>query len=302
MGKPRQRPPSATNSSQSSSSKPSSSQAGAHTTTNQTGGFQGNNQQEPIYTGVHSNSAQDDQSLTEHLIELRNRLLICMIAIAVPLLPLFAYIKPIYTAMLYPFTLTTIPDGAVSTINTGVVSPTAAPIKIIMVLSIIIAIPIILHQLWRFIAPGLYKSEKALAAPLLLSTVFLFYCGMAFAYFALVPAILNFSYYFAELLGQNWQPEVGDIISFLVTQFLLVGMAFEVPVATFLLVKAGIITVERLKKSRAYVLLGVLVLGMVLTPPDVFSQILLAAPMYALYELGILVSWLFIERKQSTTE
>lgn len=246
-------------------------------------------------------NAEAEQPLTEHLIELRNRLIICVIAFAIPLIPLFIFIKPIYAAMLNPLYFGDIPEGAIKTINTGIVSPTATPIKIIMVLSIIIAVPVILHQLWRFIAPGLYKNEQRFAMPLLASSIGLFYSGMAFAYFVLVPAILNFSYYFGDMLNQGWQPEVSEYVSFMVTQFLLVGAAFETPVATFLMVKTGITSVAALKKARPYVLVAVLIIGMLLTPPDVFSQLLLAVPMYTLFELGILVSWLFVERKAKQT-
>lgn len=243
-------------------------------------------------------AGEQEQPLIEHLMELRNRLLVCVIAFVVPVIPLFIFIEEIYAAMLHPFALSSIPEGAITTINTGVVSPTATPVKIIMILAIIIVIPVILHQLWRFVAPGLYKNEQRFAFPLLGSSIFLFYCGMAFAYFILVPVILGFSHYFNELLGQGWQPEVSDYVNFMVTQFLIVGAAFETPIAVLLMVKAGITDVPKLKKARAYVFLGALVLGMLLTPPDVFSQLLLALPIYALFELGILLAWLFGKPKQ----
>lgn len=238
-------------------------------------------------------AASEPQPLISHLIELRTRLLYCVLAAAVPLIPIMVFIKDVYNWVLHPFALSSIPTGTISVINTGVYSPAATPMKMAIILSIIVAAPVIIFQVWRFIAPGLYQGEKRLAMPLLSSSIALFYLGMAFAYFVLAPMVLYFSYFFADWLEQNWQPEISNYVDSMVTQFLAMGVTFETPVATFLLVKMGIVSVSGLKKARPYVLLGALVLGALITPADVASQMTVAIPVYLLYELGILVARLF---------
>ena len=226
-----------------------------------------------------------EMPLVAHLTELRTRLLRCVIAIFIVFACLFYFAQDIYTFVSAPLRAY-LPEGA-TMIATGVASPFLTPFKLTAWCSLFLAVPIILYQVWGFIAPGLYKHEKRIALPLLVSSIFLFYGGMAFAYFLVFPLIFHF---FASVTpeGVAMMTDIGQYLDFVLTLFFAFGVAFEIPVATFLVLWVGIVDIETLKKSRPYVIVGCFVVGMILTPPDVFSQTMLAVPMWLLFEVGLL--------------
>ena len=223
--------------------------------------------------------------LIAHLTELRNRLLHCVLAVFVVFAGLFYFSQDIYTLVSAPLRAY-LPEGA-SMIATGVASPFLTPFKLTAWTALFLSIPIILYQVWSFIAPGLYKHEKRIALPLLVSSIFLFYAGMAFAYFLVFPLIFHF-FASATPQGVAMMTDINEYLDFVLTLFFAFGVTFEIPVATFLLIWVGIIDVDTLKRSRPYVVVGCFVVGMILTPPDVFSQTLLAVPMWMLFEVGLL--------------
>jgi sec-independent protein translocase protein TatC len=180
-------------------------------------------------------------------------------------------------------------------IATDVASPFLTPFKLTMIVSLFLAIPFILQQIWGFIAPGLYRHEKRIAIPLLVSSIFLFYAGMAFAYFLVFPLIFGF-FASATPEGVSMMTDIASYLDFVMTLFFAFGVAFEIPVAVVLLVWIGVVDVKYLKKIRPYVIIGCFVVGMVLTPPDIFSQTLLAVPMWLLFEIGVLCGSLIRKR------
>ncbi|MGI6408468.1 MAG: twin-arginine translocase subunit TatC [Gammaproteobacteria bacterium] len=225
--------------------------------------------------------------LIAHLTELRSRLLRCVIAVLVIFACLFYFSQEIYALVAAPLRAQ-LPAGA-SMIATGVATPFLTPFKLTLVISLFAAVPYILAQIWGFIAPGLYQHEKRIALPLLASSVLLFYSGMAFAYFVVFPIMFGF---FSAVTpeGVDMMTDINQYLDFVLTIFFAFGVAFEIPVATFLLVWAGVVEVATLRKSRPYVVVGCFVIGMILTPPDIFSQTLLAIPMWFLFELGLIFS------------
>ena len=222
--------------------------------------------------------------LVAHLTELRTRLLRCVVAVLVIFAGLFYFAQDIYAIVAAPLRAY-LPEGA-TMIATGVASPFLTPFKLTMVVSLFLSMPVILQQIWGFIAPGLYKHEKRIAVPLLIASVFLFYAGMAFAYFVVFPIMFGF---FASVTpqGVEMMTDIGQYLDFVLTLFFAFGVAFEIPVATFLLVWIGLVKVATPRKSRPYVIVGCFVVGMLLTPPDIFSQTLLAIPMWFLFEVGV---------------
>ena len=182
------------------------------------------------------------------------------------------------------------PSGELQSI--GAVKPLTATISLTFYLALFIAMPVVLYQLWAFVAPGLYKKEKHFAFPLLASSIVLFYAGLAFAYYVVFPLIFGFVAAFTPDMVE-WKPDIGEYVSFVMMVALVFGLAFETPVATLLTVMTGLTTPEKLGKARPYVFLGAFVVGMLLTPPDVISQTMLAIPVYLLYELGIIMSKLY---------
>ena len=233
-----------------------------------------------------SASAGDkDQPLIQHLLELRTRVIRSTVAVLIVFVGLFYFSSHIYEFISEPLRIY-LPEGT-SMIATDVASPFLAPFKLTMVLSLFLAIPYILHQIWGFISPGLYKHEKKLAAPLLIASVVLFYAGMAFAYFVVFPLVFGFF----TSIGPDSVAVMTDInsyLNFILKLFFAFGLAFEIPVATVLLIWSGVSDIDSLKKKRPYIIVGCFVLGMLLTPPDVISQTLLAGPMWLLFEFGIL--------------
>ena len=245
------------------------------------------------------NASQDidgkEQSLLDHLIELRDRLLHMVLAVLILFLALFPFSEQIFTAVAQPL-LALMPEGT-SMIATSVTSPFLVPFKLVLLLAVLLAVPYLLHQMWAFVAPGLYSHEKRLAAPLLVSSVFLFYCGIAFAYFVVFPLLFAFFIAVAPE-GVSVMTDIGQYLDFIIAIFFAFGIAFEVPVATFLLILAGATTADKMAKKRPYIIVGAFVIGMMLTPPDVISQSLLAIPMWALFEIGLILSRIFIKPKQ----
>ncbi|MBK1647053.1 twin-arginine translocase subunit TatC [Rhabdochromatium marinum] len=231
-----------------------------------------------------------EQPFIDHLIELRDRLLRMIVAIAIAFLGLFPFANSLYTWVANPIRAQ-LPEGA-TMIATQVASPFLTPFKLALVAAVFIAMPYILYQLWAFIAPGLYRHEKRLALPLLASSIVLFYLGMTFAYFVVFPLVFGF---FTSVTPEGVQqmPDIAFYLEFILKLFFAFGLAFEIPIATILLVAAGITTPANLANKRPYVIVGVFIAGMLLTPPDVISQTLLAIPMWLLYELGILFSRFF---------
>ena len=231
-------------------------------------------------------------TLMSHLVELRNRLFIMFGSVFAVFMCLFPFSKPIFEIVSEPLR-SVLPGGQL--IATGTASPVIATLKLSFYLSLMIAMPVILYQVWAFVAPGLYRKEKRFAFPLLASSITLFYSGLAFAYFVVFPLIFSFVVAFTPD-SVSYMPDITDYIGFVMMLVLVFGLAFETPVATVLIVWTGLTTVEKLGTARPYVFLGAFVVGMLLTPPDVISQIMLAVPVYLLYELGIILSKLFKSR------
>ena len=246
-----------------------------------------------------TNPEDQELSFLEHLVELRSRLMKACLAILVILVALLPFARKLYAALAEPLT-SVLPEGS-SMIAIDVASPFLTPFKLALLLSVILAIPIVLYQIWAFVAPALYREEKRLARPLLYSSVFLFYAGCAFAYFVVFPLVFGFFTRVAPE-GVTVMTDISKYLDFVITLFLAFGITFEVPIATIILVATGVTTIDKLKKVRAYVVVGAFALGMVLTPPDIISQTLLALPMWALFEIGLLMSWLLLpERRTAKT-
>ena len=233
--------------------------------------------------------------LVEHLIELRTRVLRIVLSVLVVFIGLFYFANDIYAFISQPLR-SILPAGA-QMIATEVASPFLAPFKLTLFTAFLVSVPYILYQIWSFIAPGLYAHEKKLAFPLLGSSIVLFYAGMAFAYYAVFPLLFAF-FTTAAPEGVAVMTDINAYLSFVLKLFFAFGIAFEIPVATVLLVLAGVTNVESLVAKRLYVILGCFVVGMLLTPPDIFSQTLLAVPMWLLFEVGILISRLLPKAKQ----
>jgi sec-independent protein translocase protein TatC len=235
-----------------------------------------------------------EQPFISHLVELRDRLIRMLIAVAVMVLLLFPFANRIYRFVADPL-IAVLPAGN-TMIATQVASPFVAPFKLALVAAIFLAMPFILYQIWAFVAPGLYRHERKLALPLLVSSILLFYVGMAFAYFLVFPVIFGF-FVATTPDGVAMMTDIASYLDFVLTLFFAFGVAFEVPVATVLLVAIGVTTPDALVAKRPYVIVGAFVVGMVLTPPDVFSQTMLAVPMWLLFEAGVLASRLLTRER-----
>jgi sec-independent protein translocase protein TatC len=233
--------------------------------------------------------ASDEASGTflSHLLELRNRLLYSVMAVGVVLIALVPFANDVYEFLAAPL-LRVMPQGA-SMIATDVVAPFFTPLKLTLAAAVAIAIPFILYQIWAFVAPGLYKHERRLVAPLVVSSTLLFYAGMAFAYFVVFPVVFEF-FVLTAPRGVVVMTDIKAYLDFVFTMFFAFGVAFEVPVAVVLLAKLGVIKPKTLADKRPYVILGIFVIAAVLTPPDVLSQTFLALPMWGLFEIGLFVA------------
>ena len=246
---------------------------------------------------------EDSDSLSEgtllsHLVELRSRLLKVAAAVVVAFVALLPFSKRIFDFVSEPLQ-EVLPGGVM--IATQVASPLLTPFKLTFYVALFVAMPVVLYQIWSFVAPGLYKKEKRFAMPLLASSIILFYMGIAFAYFVVFPLMFGF---FTAIAPDNVevQPDIALFLDFIVTIVFAFGIAFEVPVATVLVVWTGLTTPAKLSKARPYVFLMAFVVGMFLTPPDFISQTLLAVPVYLLYELGILMAKILIVKKQEAED
>ncbi|MFM5383796.1 twin-arginine translocase subunit TatC [Aeromonas veronii] len=238
--------------------------------------------------------SQAEQPLISHLVELRTRLLRSITAILVVFLALIYFSNNIYDFVAQPL-LSQLPEGT-SMIATDVATPFLTPIKLTLVVSFFVVIPYLLYQAWAFIAPGLYQHERRLIMPLVVSSALLFYAGMAFAYYVVFPLVFGFFTSTAPA-GVTVATDIASYLDFVLTLFFAFGVAFEIPVATILLCWTGVTTPQNLKEKRPYVIVGVFVVGMLLTPPDVFSQTLLAIPMWALWEIGLFFARFYVKKE-----
>ncbi len=229
----------------------------------------------------------DDRELTliDHLLELRSRIFKALIAVVVILVALAPFARSLYSTLSEPL-VKHLPEGA-SMIAIDVASPFFAPFKLVMLLALMLAMPVVLYQAWAFVAPGLYREEKRLARPLLVAAVGLFYAGCAFAYFVVFPIIFAFFTSMAPE-GVAVMTDINAYLDFVITLFIAFGLAFQVPVVTIVLVAMGVVSVEGLGRARGYVIVGAFTVAMLITPPDVISQTLLAVPVLLLYEVGVL--------------
>ena len=246
-----------------------------------------------------SNSeALSEGTLLSHLVELRSRLLKIAAAVVVIFVALLPFSRKIFSLVSEPLR-EVLPGNAM--IATQVASPLLTPFKMTFFAAFFIAMPVVLYQIWSFVAPGLYKKERRFAIPLLASSIILFYMGIAFAYFVVFPLMFGFFTAVAPE-GVEVQTDIAQFLDFITTIVFAFGLAFEVPVATVLIVWTGLTTPDKLGKARPYVFLGAFIMGMFLTPPDVISQTLLAVPVYLLYELGIIMSRIFSIRKEDAED
>jgi sec-independent protein translocase protein TatC len=233
-------------------------------------------------------------TLISHLLELRDRIMKSMIAVFVCFIPCAMYMNQLFTFIAQPL-LRKLPMGS-TMIATSVVAPFMVPFKLAFLVAFALAIPVVLYQAWAFVAPGLYRHEKKLAVPLLISSVLLFYTGAAFAYFLVFPFMLSF-FVGTTPTGVHMMTDMGSYLDFVMIFLLAFGLAFEVPIATVLLVWTGFVKIATLTKNRGFVLLGIFILAAFLTPPDAVSQSCMAVPMYILYEIGILMARLLLKDK-----
>lgn len=227
------------------------------------------------------------ESFIAHLVELRSRLLNSVLAVLLIFICLFPWASDLYTMLAHPL-LARLPKGG-QMIATDVTTPFFVPLKVALMAAFLIALPYILYQIWRFVAPGLYEHEKRLVWPLIISSTVLFFCGMGFAYFVVFPVVFGFITASAPH-GVAVMTDIDKYLSFVLTMFVAFGITFQVPVAVVLSVRMGFITVEKLRAMRPYMVVGAFVVGAIFTPPDVVSQSMLAVPLWLLYEAGIVVS------------
>jgi len=227
------------------------------------------------------------ETFISHLIELRSRLLRAIVAIVIVLVALFPFAKDIYAALASPL-LRVLPQGS-TMIATDVTGTFLVPLKVTLMAAFLLALPYVLYQAWAFVAPGLYQHEKRLVIPVLVSSFLFFLVGMAFAYFFVFPIAFGFFAGYAPI-GVQMMTDIDKYLSFVLTMFIAFGLTFETPVVVIVLVRLRIVTLEKLRSVRPYVIVGAFVVGAVFTPPDVISQLLLAVPLWLLFELGLLLA------------
>jgi sec-independent protein translocase protein TatC len=234
------------------------------------------------------------ETFISHLIELRDRLLKSVIAWVVLFVCLFPFANDLYSILAQPM-LQKLPHGG-QMIATEVVTPFFVPIKVAMMTAFLGALPVILYQIWAFIAPGLYAHERKLIVPLVAASLILFVCGMAFAYFLVFPVVFGFIIGIAPA-GVAVMTDIGKYLDFVITMFLAFGITFEVPIVVITLAMTGMVEVEKFKEARPYVIVGAFVVGAIFTPPDVVSQVMLAVPLWLLYEAGVIVAGWVVKNK-----
>jgi sec-independent protein translocase protein TatC len=230
-------------------------------------------------------SSQD--TFISHLVELRDRLLRAILAVVLVFLCLFPWAKDLYALLALPL-LSVLPKGG-QMIATDVVGVFLVPVKVAFLVAFVIALPYVLYQAWAFVAPGLYAHERRLVLPLVVASSLLFVLGMSFAYFLVFPVVFKFMASIAPE-GVAWMTDIDKYLSFVLTTFIAFGVTFEVPVIVIVLVRVGLVSLEKLKEIRPYVIVGAFVVGAVFTPPDILSQVMLAVPLWVLYELGLVLA------------
>ena len=238
----------------------------------------------------------EEATLISHLVELRSRVMKASVAVLAIFVCLVPFAQQIFTAVADPL-MAKLPEGS-TMIATQVASPFLTPFKTTLFVALFFAMPVVIYQVWAFVAPGLYRREKKFAVPLMVSSIVLFYCGIAFAYWVVFPLMFAF---FTSVTpeGVAMMTDISSYLDFILTIFFAFGLAFEVPIATVMLVASGLTSAQSLRKKRPYIFLGAFVLGMLLTPPDVISQTLLAVPIYLLYEAGIFMARFVIDDKKA---
>jgi sec-independent protein translocase protein TatC len=234
-------------------------------------------------------------SLMSHLVELRDRVVRMVIAVLVFFLGMFYWANDIYVYLAEPLTRH-LPEGA-NMIAIDVASPFLTPFKLVLMLAVFLSMPVILYQCWSFVAPGLYANEKRIAGPLLVSSILLFYGGVAFAYYVVFPLVFGF---FTSVGPEiiNISTDIGRYLDFVLALFFGFGLAFEVPIATIILIAIGITTPQKLGEKRPFIIVGAFILGMLLTPPDIISQVLLALPIWILFEAGLIASKMIFKDRE----
>jgi len=241
---------------------------------------------------------KQEMTFVQHLVELRDKLLHSVIAILIIFVPLFFFKDDIYTFIAAPI-MDVLPEGS-NIIAIGVISPFLTPLKMALIFAVYLAMPYLLYQIWSFIAPALYKHEKQMIVPLIVSSTILFYAGILFSFYVVFPVIFGF----LSIVGPSivdFTPDIQYYLDFVLKVSFAFGIAFEVPIATILLIMFNITTVEKLKNNRPYVIIGAFILGMLLTPPDIISQVLIAIPMWLLFEAGLIFAPMF-KRKEVTND
>ena len=233
-------------------------------------------------------------SLISHLVELRERLLRAVIAVLILFVPCAIFQDRLFTLVATPL-IEKMPQGT-SMIATSPVAPVMVPLKLAFMAAVFVAMPYVLYQAWAFVAPGLYRNEKRFAIPLVVSSILLFYAGIAFAYFVVFPLMFAFLTTTAPQ-GVQMMTDIGNYLDFILLLFFAFGIAFEIPVATVLLAGTGMVKIETMTKNRGYVILGIFVIAAFLTPPDAISQSFMAIPMYLLYEIGIVLSRVLLRER-----
>lgn len=229
----------------------------------------------------------DEQPFLDHLIELRSRILRSLAVVGVLFIPIYYFAKDLYQWVSAPL-VAQLPEGS-SMIATQVASPFLTPFKLAVYTAIFLGVPYLLHQIWAFVSPGLYRHEKRFAVPLLISSILLFYAGMLFVYYLVFPLIFAF-FTGIDLGGVAIMTDINEYLNFVLKMFLAFGIAFEIPIATMLIVWSGITTADAIASKRPYIIVGCFVIGMLLTPPDVISQLLLAVPSWLLFEIGVYIA------------
>jgi sec-independent protein translocase protein TatC len=237
------------------------------------------------------------ETFISHLIELRSRLLRSIVAVVVVLVCLFPWAKDIYAALAAPL-LRALPRGS-TMIATDVTGTFLVPLKVTLMAAFLIALPYVLYQVWAFVAPGLYQHEKRLALPVIFSSVVFFALGMAFAYFIVFPIAFGFFAGYAPA-GVQMMTDIDKYLSFVLTMFIAFGITFEVPVVVVVLVRLGVVSLDKLRSIRGYVIVGAFIVGAIFTPPDVLSQVMLAVPLWLLYEMGLLIARFVAVTKRET--
>ena len=241
-----------------------------------------------------------EETFISHLVELRDRIIRAGIAVIVVFLGLVYWAPDIFKLLARPLMMNLPKDGKL--IVTDVTGSFFVPMKVTMMVALVIALPVVLYQIWAFVAPGLYQHEKKLVVPLVGSSYILFLCGMSFAYFVVFPTIFRVMAHYNAPLGAAMNTDIDNYLSFVLTMFIAFGVTFEVPIVVVLLVRMGILTVKKLRQIRPYVIVGAFVVSAVVTPPDVFSQLILAVPLIVLYEAGIIAARLIVGKQKEVVE